>query len=164
MRVFLDLDGVLNDNTWMEKAKEWFASQHLAWWRPGEDLWRLINPTLAAHVNSLTERTNAQIIISSSHRRSIRPFGALVQIFRKGGITGPIVGETPCEPKSRGAEIQAFLDARDRRDPQLRNFVILDDEAVGESLRSRHVHTQIGVGLTSADVERAIAILASEIR
>ena len=144
--VFLDIDGVLDT----------YKSRYQ------------IDPEQMAHLGTLLEKTGASIVISSSWRAQDVP--STVEFMTDpdnpnvGGhpfpFTDKIVGVTPILfsvidgdidlPATRGEEIAAYLKVH----------VILDD--CDEMLRDQWPHLVLvndEVGLTEADVEKAVGIL-----
>lgn len=152
--VFLDVDGVLNHHTLYAALKGADRRhEHAAW----------MDPACVARVQSLCDRTGAAIVVSSSWREIIG-LPATVEALRANGLTADVIGCTPTEHEvgrfvvlamSRWQEIRAWLDAHAMVD----RFVVLDD-AADSTPAAVYVHTNITVGITDADVERAVAILS----
>lgn len=67
-----------------------------------------------------------------------------------------VVGMTNFEKGSRGHQIQCYLN----RNPEVKQFVILDDQSDMDHLMMKLVHTRPLVGLTASDIEQAIEILS----
>ena len=149
--VFLDIDGVLDT----------YKSRYQ------------LDPELMAHLGTLLENTGASIVISSSWRAQDVP--GTVEFLTDpdnpsvGGhpfpFTDKIVGVTTIlfsvidgdidRPATRGEEIAAYLKVH-----SCDNYVILDD--CDEMLRDQWPHLVLvndEVGLTEADVEKAVGIL-----
>lgn len=156
--IFLDVDGVLNHHALYEarRKREPYprseAAEHAAW----------IDPACVARVQALCDRTGAAIVISSAWREIVG-LPATVVALRHHGLTADVVGCTPpegevhrgrTEGRARWAEIRAWLDTHAMVD----RFVVLDD-AADSTPAEVYVRTDIAVGLTDADVERAVAIL-----
>ncbi len=152
--VFLDFDGVLNSVAWIKGG------------RRGEREMpdKVLDPAAVLRVNTLCERTGAVVVISSTWRLFKED---CVALLCRRGFTGTVVGKTPdhsWQPgdasnlwasRSRGSEIQAWLDAH----PGVEAFVILDDDADMAHLMDKLVQTDFERGLTDAHVERAVAML-----
>jgi hypothetical protein len=170
MRIlFLDLDGVINSSDYFKNR------HHLP--RPTRDP---IDAPTVPRLNTITDRTGAKIVISSTWRLQPRPYQhpgqvePLRQILSAHGITGEIIGTTPwfwkphsdhpeddtvvIAGKERGHEIQAWLDQH----PAVLSFVILDDDSDMVHLRHRLVKTSFEFGLLDEHVERAVAMLLEE--
>lgn len=151
--VFLDIDGVVNHHTlYAERQARGDASDETTW----------IDPACVARVQAVCDRTGAAIVISSSWREIIG-VPATVAALRHHGLMADVAGSTPTERevhgplafgRTRWAEIRAWLDAH----TEVTRFVVLDD-AADSTPAEVYVHTDIAVGITDADVERAVAIL-----
>lgn len=156
--VFLDVDGVLNHHDLYAARRKREAyprtddEEHAAW----------IDPACVRRVQALCDRTGAAIVVSSSWREIIG-LDATVRALRHHGLTADVVGQTPTESEvgklivlamSRWQEIRAWLDTHAMVD----RFVVLDD-AADSTPAEVYVKTDIAVGITDADTERAVAIL-----
>lgn len=147
--IFLDFDGVLNaDTDDVEEADELWTE---AW----------LDPTLVARLAQLVEATSAVVVISSSWRQR-RTQAELAHFLALRGYAGGVLDVTPRLPRPeegerlvRAAEVRAWLDAQ----ADIDSFVILDDDEDFGPLSARHVRIDSKVGLTSADVRAAMAIL-----
>jgi hypothetical protein len=102
-------------------------------------------------LNRITDATGAAIVVSSSHRSSIE--GARV-LLGGWGATGQVIDLTAHCSGGRAAEIQGWL-----AEHPVQQFVILDDAALDDDPPLSHVRIDPRSGLTSANAERAIAIL-----
>lgn len=115
-------------------------------------------PDAVAHLNRLTESTQAQIVITSSWRKW-SPIKQLARGLQKGGVKATIIGATPImNDAERGDEIAAWL----RAHAHDVSFVILDDDSDMGALIPRLVQTDPEHGLRAEDVDRAIAILEGQ--
>ena len=159
--VFLDIDGVLNHvrlYRWMRDR----AGPPAEW----------LDPACIARVNTLCKRTGAKLVISSAWRTyeipgtTERGWRGAAEVLRARGLTAEVIDGTPVlespAPGSalvvaagRWPEIRAWLDAH----PEVDRWVVLDDMLLPEVPPGRHVRTDIEVGLTNADVERAVECL-----
>ena len=149
--IFLDIDGVLDT----------YKSHYM------------LDSVLLDRLGNILGRTGAWIVVSSSWRASNVPdtveFMTDYDNPRVGSnpfpFTDKVVGVTPFlysvvdgdidRPATRGEEIAAFLKAH-----PCDNYVILDD--CDEMLREQWPHLILvndEVGLTDADVEKAVGIL-----
>lgn len=149
--IFLDIDGVLDT----------YKSHYM------------LDPVLLDRLGKILGRTGAWIVISSSWRASNVPdtveFMTDYDNPRVGSnpfpFTDKVVGVTPIlysvvdgdidRPATRGEEIAAYLKVH-----SCDNYVILDD--CDEMLRDQWPHLVLvndEVGLTEADVEKAVGIL-----
>jgi hypothetical protein len=107
---------------------------------------------------------NTEVVISSTRRLqrdSCHIWECL--LFAAGGRVAPIsVHFNACTPRlfgDRGEEIQKWLDEHGEN---VESFVILDDDSDLEPYMSRSVIVDGEVGLTEADVNKAIVILGRE--
>ncbi len=149
--IFLDIDGVLDT----------YKSHYM------------LDPVLLDRLGKILGRTGALIVVSSSWRASNVPdtveFMTDYDNPRVGSnpfpFTDKVVGVTPIlysvvdgdidRPATRGEEIAAYLKVH-----SCDNYVILDD--CDEMLRDQWPHLVLvndEVGLTEADVEKAVGIL-----
>lgn len=152
--VFLDVDGVLNH-----------SAVYAACTRRGgptipED-W--IDPRCVARVDTLCDRTGAVLVISSSwpsYLGNVR----FEEVMRACGLRAPIVGfcsgavpegVAPEESHTRWGLISGWLAGRSR----VESWVILDDCDWAGFPADRFIQTDQAVGVTDADVERAVSIL-----
>lgn len=158
--IFLDIDGVL-----ISRASSSAPLKSID--RPaGAD------PSCVSALNTITDATGANLVVSSMHRLGV-PLVRLRELISGWGVKAPVVGKTPrlhvnrivsertIEVSApRGTEIQKWLDQHEgsRFDPEC--FVILDDDCDMEHLSHRLVKTQFEPGLTMADAELAISMLS----
>jgi hypothetical protein len=154
--VFLDFDGVLNTETDAVDAS-------LELWT---EAW--LEPSMVMRLGRLVEESGSRVVVSSSWRQR-RSIPELEQILAARGFGGgiarggnAIAGVTPRLPRPpegvdnvRAAEIAQWLSEH----PEVRSFVILDDERDFGVLAAQHVWTDPTVGLTDANVAAAIDIL-----
>lgn len=165
--VFLDIDGVLNSRDWVARRPSVMrTSDHHELLQPGSCLAQAeehFDPVALARLNKLIEVSHAKIVISSSWRK-LYALPMLDRMLRHRGLQGQIIiGCTPNlrhtqEIHHRGREIDAWLQLLGTRHyPDA--FVILDDDSDMEPHMHRLVQTDPEVGLTEADVERALVML-----
>lgn len=149
--IFLDIDGVLDT----------YKSHYM------------LDPVLLDRLGTILGRTGAWIVVSSSWRASNVPDTVEFMTGYDNPRVGPnpfpftdkVVGVTPIlysvvdgdidRPATRGEEIAAYL-----KEHPCDNYVILDD--CDEMLRDQWPHLVFvndEVGLTDADVEKAVSIL-----
>lgn len=149
--IFLDIDGVLDT----------YKSRYQ------------LDPVLMERLGTLLAHTDAKIVVSSSWRSN--DVASTVEFMTDSDnpsvgshpfpFTDKVVGITPIlysvidgdidRPATRGEEIAAYLKAH-----PCDNYVILDD--CDEMLRDQWPHLVLvndEVGLTEADVEKAVGIL-----
>lgn len=136
--VFLDIDGVL------VTARSWSTPAR-------------VDRSAVVALNLLTERTGAAIVLSSTWRF----LPSVKTILRKAGVVGPIIGKTPRDGYSRGAEIATWLH---RHGGLMRRYVILDDDTDMDPLGVAHlVRTTFDLGLTLIHVAQAEHVLNGEV-
>lgn len=149
--IFLDFDGVLNADT--NDADVPLVGE----------LWSAdwLDREMVARLSDLAMRGGACVVISSSWRQR-RSRDELAAILASAGFTGELRDVTPRLPRPpsgerfvRMEEVAAWLASA----TDVEAFVILDDDQEFGALSDRHVRTDSRVGLTSADVERALRIL-----
>lgn len=147
--IFLDFDGVLNT--------EQYQARLAVDGKPNKDAWGpLFDPCSVENLHKIIESTGAEIVISSSWRY-IHRLGSLRMMWEFRELPGVIVDILPCGATyiSRGEDIECWLNQHGQP-----NYVILDDlDDFYPSQRDRYVDTNPIVGISAADVERAIKIL-----
>lgn len=182
--IFLDIDGVLNDNAfWKERhdtLEKKLKENKMSHFEFGVSQ---INPKKVALLNKITQATGAKIVISSSWRNG----KDIKEILKGAGVEAEILGITPNGftqfyeadyPKGRsyrGCEIQAWIDKNfdweenyhgepdgtwKPKRKGLKNFVILDDD--GDMLywhRNNFFQTNTHIGLTEEITDKIIAFL-----
>lgn len=136
--IFLDIDGVLNYHGYGGNFRATLAIDCIT------------------QLNAITDATQAQIVISSTWRKTY-PLAGLIAFLREQGVTGHILDSTPnLNGLPRGEEIAQWINAH----PGVENFVILDDDSDMCELTSYLVQTSIYAGgLQATHAQRAIAIL-----
>jgi len=142
----LDLDGVVNSAVWFEKMDCDALSR-----RP---IHHMIDPDCVERLNRLLEISGADVVISSSWRipHSVEAIDAALTYK---GFRGNIIGATPHNMPPRGREIHRFMIDHAL---SVDHLVILDDDSDMGALAHRHVKTSWSVGLTDADVEKALLL------
>lgn len=143
--IFLDIDGVLNDNHTKSTTGMGF---------------KFIDTSKILRLKSIVAATGAKIVLSSDWRYDREDpllngdFLELRERLAKHGLT--FYDFTPeIDWDSRGLEIQTWLDAH----PQVSRFVILDDRDDMEPNMGHLIQTTMRHGLTERLAERAIAFL-----
>jgi hypothetical protein len=143
MTIYLDIDGVMIPDRFPAGAA--------------------ISPAFSARLRQILNATGAQLVVSSQRRRSTD----VLSLLAAAGFTSADLAadwRTPLQIidadddlSLRGQEIAAHS-AR----AGVHDFVILDDCPVLASQADRHVQTDPAVGLTDADVGKAISILQGQ--
>jgi hypothetical protein len=141
--LFLDIDGVLNTLLPHESHGPF-------------------SKAACAHVNALLAKVpDLQIVMSSAWRR--HGINACKQILQEQGIDGTrVVGMTSPQKEvgimDREKEIMDWL----ALNPNVSNYVIVDDYFAMPLLQDRFVKTNSYVGFTEADKKKALKILGHE--
>ena len=151
--VFLDFDGVINNR--LDAC-------------PTSRQGIRVDPKLVARLNHILEKTEAQVIITSTWRlEGLMP--CKEALFLQGLLPKTVRGVTPTpydmrldgRRGTRGGEIQAWLDAwSDVEDEGITSYVVLDDVNDGfDFLADRFIQTDGRYGLQDEHCERAIKLL-----
>lgn len=109
--IFLDIDGVLNSDTYMEKQLD----------NSSEGIESEIDPATLILLKKAVDTTGAKIILSSSWR-IMRKYNELEKFLMKFGIS--LSGKTPYVDGKRGLEIKQYLS----ENKNIEQYLILDDE------------------------------------
>lgn len=142
--LFLDIDGVLN-TVQSYQRDDYFT--------------RPVEPELMARLNRILRATAAKVVVSSSWR--ILPNHR--EILQSAGLEAEIVGATCSISDSmypsagRAGEILTWIETESPSAPTY--VVALDDDADVAPLGEHFVWTNIHIGLTDTNVERAIHVL-----
>jgi hypothetical protein len=145
--VFLDVDGVLNNKSFLLKRSDFEESSEF-------------NPDNVKLLNKLLKETNASVVISSSWRIGHSLYW-LQTMLEKVGFEYPerIIGATISDTKSqRGDEIDMWL-----RQLHIDAFVILDDDDDMSVVKDKLVQTNFETGLSEEHVEAAKRIIAEQL-
>lgn len=158
--IFLDLDGVLNHETFYVKYKGIRGNSHL--WHE-----RYFCPNTVKIFNSITDATNARIVFSSSHRFKYSHLEELRKNFKLAGITGEVIDITPKLNYSnnsysvpRGCEIKAWMEDNKSilgaKMTELKYAILDDDNDMLYWQRNSFFCTKGKSGLTQAIANRVI--------
>lgn len=151
--VFLDIDGVLNSAEYRDSDR-----------RPERGGVIGLDPLAVARLNAITDRTGADIVVTSTKRIGKRA-ADMRGLLMRAGVRGVVLGVTPVLPGGQGTrarEIDAWLTTWTRiRGPFA--VVVLDDSVADVSslphIAARVVGTTWEHGLLDEHVERAVALL-----
>lgn len=159
--VFLDIDGVCNHRRLYAELSGKRGQTEPADW---------LDPACVARVDALCARTGAVVVISSSWREYLQTHERVAEVLASRGLTARVVDGTPrlidmvalaaADPataETRWTEVRAWLDAH----PEVTRWVILDDCDWPGFPPARFVRTDIRVGITDDDAERAARVLES---
>lgn len=153
--IFLDIDGVLADQTSM--GKRWqvrLPRVGIAKSSPVPPL----APSCVERFNRLVSLTGAKVVVCSTWGREFQTEG-LGRYLWEEGVRCELLGRTPlCDVyRVRGEDIQQWLD---ETDAPVESFCILDDHDDMAHLKGRLVRTDTNLGLQDRDVSVAMALLA----
>lgn len=159
--VFLDIDGVVNtlmvDTTPFPTDRGQISRDGFYYELCGPEDLAVSNRQAVMWLNRLCKETNADIIISSVWR--LHGLEAVEQSLRNSGLLDEIkiVGATPRLHTIgiRGDEIRLYLSEH----PEVKNFVIIDDDSDMGEFVNKLVQTNVHVGFTYNDYLKALQIL-----
>lgn len=146
--IFLDIDGVLNSENfrWRVIKEENYDPFDI------DEL----DKKAVCRLKKIVRETNAKIILSSSWRWDKNSYEEVKQQLGAQGLE--IFDSTildVCYTMSRTAEIQLYLDTH----PEIKEYVILDDDIILEPLSNNWVKCLFAEGLTAEKAAEAIEIL-----
>lgn len=145
--LFLDIDGVLNSEEWaLKKYQEGITGA----------LQSEFDVEAVRHLNSIIEKSQAKVVISSSWRL-IHELEYIVEMLRKFGFKGDVIGKTPRSKMSgwRGNDIRRWLNEH----PEVHRFAILDDDSDMRGVEDHFVQTSWMKGLQEEHVPKVLALL-----
>ena len=164
--VFLDIDGVLNCESFIHKLhKE--KLNHMSDYETIRDITETFMPSAIENLNNLIEQTGAEIVVSSSWRK-LYTLKQLRGILKKNGFKYPeiIIDKTPNfnvqwnVEYCRGEEIYRWLEDKDYLN---HSFVILDDDSdMGRLLENLVKTNWKGNGLEKEHIEQAVKLLSEK--
>jgi Swiss Army Knife RNA repair-like protein len=164
--IFLDIDGVLNSTRYVESdyykqatanmsdAEVMLIAHHLH-----------LDPDALRLVNDLVKRSGAQVILSSTWRGKYSCEEMTEMMKGRGAdfvvsdATPALFGKVHSSRIPRGKEIGHYLKLLEKQPDA---YVILDDHDDMLTLKDHLVQTDIKLGLTQDDVEKALKILNGE--
>lgn len=164
--IFLDIDGVLNPNHYMNALyKMWNASN--AEIKSHDEFGQLFFPQNCDALKKIIDFTGADIVISSTWRMA--GFSEMKRMWTRRSLAGNVIDITPIETDvvdagkakfyddvCRGMAIAHWIDVNNFEG----NYVIIDDtEDMLDSQKPFFVVTNSFYGLTNKDAEKAIGIL-----
>lgn len=173
--IFLDMDGVLNSNSFFKREdsnyRESYPVDDRRWeGYAGSDEWwlKMIDPASVKRLNRIIDRTNARVVISSSWRYHCDPT-MMQRLLKIKGFKGEVIGRTPLNPELpksfqhtglRGTEIEVWL-VKNIHLKVADYFVILDDIGPGNfgHLSKHLVRTTWEYGLLDEHIPKAVSML-----
>jgi len=143
--IFLDIDGVLNGNTYVVANRcGLYTSDDTEWF----------DPVNVALLNRITEATGAVLVLSTSWVNMFRrPY--FEDLLPKVGIKAPIFEVTDRYAPGRVERIDQWLDAWAPTVP----WIVLDDCITVAKYAPRAIITDTRTGLTELDAQKAITLL-----
>lgn len=144
--VFLDIDGVLNNR------KSLTAAATNGIFPTGNATFHTVDPECVARLRKLIETTGASIVVSSTWRMFMDEVHRALEWC--GWKDAPIIGRTG-NFGSRGIEIDTWL----KHNPDVTQYVILDDDSFDIHQKTHLVKTMHEAGLTDDDCIVAQKIL-----
>jgi hypothetical protein len=157
--IFLDIDGVLNSDKHANRysLEEWENLSYLE---------RHIDNEAVELINYICDKTNAQVVVSSTWRYG-RTVEQLQQILNDRGGTFKVIDKTPEHSiRYRGYEIDDWISKNRSKDEngdyfKFTNYVILDDDIGDMLLKQKDNVFEIDrrVGITKIDADKIIAHL-----
>ena len=148
MLILLDIDGV------MTSANSWKRPELLS------DGFALFNPKATDALNKIILKTNADILLTTSHKASYTP-KKWATIFQSRGIQVDSIQSLPDNVSrlSRKQEILNWI----INNPQEDAFIIIDDDKTLNDLptifKDKWILTRGSIGLTDELAEKAITLL-----
>lgn len=164
--LFLDIDGVLNSEKWYEYAHfnktSWYNEKCLT----KRMIKHCIDDRAVQLINYICDKTNAQVVISSTWRYG-RSVEFLQQILNFRGGTFKVIDKTPeYDIRYRGYEIDAWISKNRSKDKngdyfKFTNYAILDDDIGDMLLKQCDNVFEINrwTGITREDVDEIIEFL-----
>ena len=155
--IFLDIDGVLNDEEYIRQCWEMNGGYPMSMnWVPFDPR-ALTN--LMTLVKVIREYGEPKIILSSTWRLHETDIEIVKARIAEYGLR--IVDKTPYIHSKRGLEIQDFLSKQDDKDY---SFVILDDDLfdIKDLYEKNLILVDRYYGLSNRDVDKALKILDIE--
>jgi len=156
--IFLDIDGVLNNELYLKEQYKTFSAKEME-----KHPSNYISNDNIIQLNSLCDRTDASIVISSSWRKMLSLDEIKTALLEKGfAYQDRIIGITPELGSStrvidRGSEIKEWLKTN-----AVDKFVIIDDGDDMGNLFSYLIKTDYIFGLQEKHVFAALFILNKE--
>ena len=147
--IFLDVDGVLNSNTF----EQWLYENHVKKYYGYE----LLDQKAILCLQDIVFTTDAEIVLSSSWRLSTHMTKMLEDQLRPYALAISSFTQRLVYNGDRGEEITAWL----KDNPDVTHYVILDDEFEMADHKEHFVKTTMAYGLLPEHANRAIEILTN---
>jgi hypothetical protein len=150
--IFLDFDGVLNSWAWLEECAKKYPNRVFG--AITFDPLTHIDEGAVAVLEDVVKKSGAVVVISSTWRK-IHHVDDIRSFLKTKGFTGSVIDITPTLYSKRGLEIQKWLD----QNPQVTDFVIIDDDSDMEHLMHKLVQTHCDFGLQPQHTNAILANL-----
>lgn len=167
--IFLDIDGVINTVSSFDKIDARYE-QYENDTTPNKPTWvdifmdyqyQVFEQEAMNILNEIIQETNAQVVISSSWRKSLKDPVKWTEKFKFYGCNIPVIDITgSCSTGYRGTEIHDWL----KDHPEVTNIIIIDDDSDMEPYMDYHVHTDFDNGLTRTHKQKVLDILNKDLR
>lgn len=142
--IFLDLDGVINDYLTFDK----------------------VNPSNVNILKEIIEKTNAQIVLTSSHKYPLQENPRYQKDYKKyllkikylkelQEMKIEVVDIIPYVNRNREEEIQAYLE----KHQEIKEYLILDDDFLIKSCQEHEIYLDLASGLRAEHIKPALNIL-----
>lgn len=150
--IFLDLDGVLNSNDYLCALNTLYEKNRAI---TGDQYGDLFDPRCVMWLEIIIAQTDAEIVISSTWRRS--GLQAMKDLWNHRKLPGKVVDITPRFPNEvRGFEIKMWLEDH----PEVTDYVILDDNTdMLEGQKQSFVKCEANFGITLHTTVQAVKML-----
>lgn len=148
--IFLDFDGVINTLVYDEKEKR------IRYFYPDDG--KVNDRTAIEYINLLGEKTEANVVVSSSWRIG-ETLASLQEILYNSGLRLDVIGKTPrMDYHIRGEEIQEYL----KYHPEVDKFIIIDDDEDMGELTHRLVKCEDDIGFKAKQYFEALKLMNYE--
>lgn len=144
--IFLDIDGVMVTTRHLVQSKKYFGHE--------------FDPVCVSNLKEALKSTGALIVVTSSWREG-RSLNQLQSIFKLNGIQN-VIGMTPIiEGRTRGFEINGYIQNTKCTELEVQQFVILDDEEEMGDLKHFLIETEFQTGITNSIKDEIIKRLSN---
>lgn len=170
--IFLDIDGVLNNDVWMDGDRWTDVFPLTSPYRTRTQAWVPyfdFAPENVRQFNKVLNETNASIVVSSTWRQRKSPAELEEILIQNGGVDclGRVIGKTvDSHPRRRFSQdrprweyIKLWMEENAPKDMV---FVVIDDDPKAWSQGHTFVWTDPQKGLTEDDARHAIQVLNGE--
>lgn len=152
--IFLDIDGVLNTPSYAVQAHAMWKRTD-GWFKSRDKYGQVFDPMACACLEYLVNTTGAEVVISSTWRKS--GLQVMKDMFKDREVYIDVIDVTPESDFIRGTEIEMWLAEND----WVTNYVILDDDDdfTPDQIKSHYVDCSGKFGFDHNAMVRALKIL-----